>query len=503
MRVANVIAAILVGTATLVSARAVAHDDKGSGHEAPVVPKLNWTDCGGGFQCATAKVPLDYDRPSARTIELALVRRPAADLANRIGSLFLNPGGPGLSAIEFVRTAPPPAFQLFGQFDIVGFDPRGLGAGQPAVLDCGDNPSYLVPMPRTSTVDNKTFLAKARHYGETCRKLNREILPHISTANVARDLDLLRAAVGDEKLNYIGISYGSVIGATYASLFPGRTRAMVLDSPIDVQGYYDDPVKQWREHAAGHEHVLQRFLAACRDSQGRCGFGGDDPAAALDQLLARLDQQPIPSSDPADVRTLNGDIVRHVLEEELRTRRNWPALAEALAKAEAGDGRMMLEFIDSVPNGPALDDFTMAVLAVDQQYGHKPPSRYFDLIERSEREYPHFWYLSGHWDLVRAVWPVNDRDAFRGKIRNPAQAAPILVVAMTHDPATPYVQAQRLTADLGNARLLTFDADGHGAGTTFDPCVIEAMLGYVVAGILPPQGAVCVQQGEAFPAVEN
>jgi pimeloyl-ACP methyl ester carboxylesterase len=142
-------------------------------------------------------------------------------------------------------------------------------------------------------------------------------------------------------------------------------------------------------------------------------------------------------------------------------------------------------------------------LAVDQQYGHKPASSYFGLIERSERKFPHFWFLSGHWDLVRALWPANDRDAFRGRIRNPAKAAPILVIGITHDQATPYVQAQRLTADLGNARLLTLEGDGHGAGTTFDPCVIGAMLGYVTDGTLPAQGAVCVQQGEAFPGEEN
>lgn len=128
MRVASVFAVILVGATALVSASALAHDNR---PPTPVVPKLAWTDCGGGFQCANAEVPLDYDRPSARTIEVALVRRPAADPANRIGSLFLNPGGPGFSGIEFVRTAPPPVFQLLAQFDIVGFDPRGLGASRP------------------------------------------------------------------------------------------------------------------------------------------------------------------------------------------------------------------------------------------------------------------------------------------------------------------------------------------------------------------------------------
>jgi hypothetical protein len=164
---------------------------------------------------------------------------------------------------------------------------------------------------------------------------------------------------------------------------------------------------------------------------------------------------------------------------------------------------MMLEFFDSIPGNPATDDFETAVLAVDQQYGYKHSSRYFKLIERSERKFPNFWFLSGHWDLVRAVWPVLDRDAFRGRIRNPAKAAPILVIGITHDQATPYVQAQRLTADLGNARLLTLEGDGHGAATTFDPCVLGAMLGYVTDGTLPANGAVCVQQGEPFPAQEN
>jgi pimeloyl-ACP methyl ester carboxylesterase len=127
---------------------------------------------------------------------------------------------------------------------------------------------------------------------------------------------------------------------------------------------------------------------------------------------------------------------------------------------------------------------------------------YFKLAERSYSEFSHFWFLSGYWDLVRAMWPVKDRDAFRGRINNSWNSAPILVVGMTHDPATPYVQAQRLTADLGNARLLTFEADGHGAITSFDPCVLDAVVDYLREGVLPPKGSLCVQRGEAFPGME-
>lgn len=491
----KVLGLILAVSAGLVSITISAHE--------PRVPQLTWTDCGDGFQCASATVPLDYDRPEGRSIEIALVRLPAMDPANRIGSLFLNSGGPGLSGIEFVRTAPPGAFQLFARFDIIGFDPRGLGASRPAVLDCGEDPSFKMPLPRPTTIDPRAFLAEVSAYAKTCRALNGDLLSHLSTANVARDLDLLRAAVGDARLNYIGQSYGGVIGATYASLFPGRTRAMVLDSPIDAQAYYDHPVKQWREHAQGHEHVLERFLAACAASRGNCSFGDGRPAKALEQLLAQLDEKPVPSSDSSDQRTVSGDVVRRVFEDVLRTRARWPGLARALVQTQAGDGRAMLKLFDRIEGDAASNDFTVAVLAVDQGYRRRPVREYFELAERSYNEFSHFWYLSGYWDLVRAQWPVEDRDAFRGRIHNSSDSAPILVIGMTHDPATPYVQAQRLTADLGNARLLTFEADGHGAVTSFDPCVLDALVGYVNEGTLPPEGAVCVQQGEAFPAIRE
>jgi pimeloyl-ACP methyl ester carboxylesterase len=160
-----------------------------------------------------------------------------------------------------------------------------------------------------------------------------------------------------------------------------------------------------------------------------------------------------------------------------------------------------LALFDGIAGDAASNDFTVAVLAVDQDYRRRPVREYFELAERSYNEFPHFWFLSGYWDLVRAQWPAKDRDAFRGRINNEENSAPILVVGMTHDPATPYDQAQRLTADLGNARLLTFEADGHGALTEFDPCVLDAVVGYVHEGTLPPQGAVCVQQGEAFPTI--
>jgi len=261
-------------------------------------------------------------------------------------------------------------------------------------------------------------------------------------------------------------------------------------------------IEDWRENAGGHEDSLDRFLAACAASQGRCGFGGADPEAAFDSLLARLDRESVPSSDPDDPRTLSGDNVRFVFEIALLDRNSWPWLAVGLSQAEAGDGSTFLSFFDSFDGteDAARDDFQTAVLAVDQKYRRGPIHDYFALADRSYDEFNRFWYLSGYWDLVHALWQVEDRDAFRGRIRNPVTAAPILLIGMTHDPATPYVQAQRLAADLGNARLLTFDADGHGAVSTFDPCVLGALVEYLNEGILPPKDSVCVQQGEPFPS---
>ncbi len=464
----------------------------------PDVPTLDWTDCGGGFQCANATVPLDYDHPRGRSAQIALIKRPAIDQARRIGSLFLNPGGPGGSGISFVRGAPLPAFQAVSRFDVIGFDPRGLGASKPAVVDCGDNPAFALPL-HAETIDRRAFVRDTLEYVSDCRILNRGLLSHLSTANVARDLDLLRAAVGDARLNYLGVSYGGAIGATYASLFPGRTRAMVLDSPVDAQNFYDNPNQFWREHAGGHEDVLERFLQACTDSPSGCAFGGGNPKRAFDALLARLDRTPIPSSDPTDPRTLDGDTVRVIFESGLRARFAWPFMAAGLALAEQGDGSGFLSLIGGSGN-LARDDFQNGVLGVDQQYRHAPIRDFFNLVDRSQRDFPHFSYLSGYWDLVRSQWLARDFDAFRGRIHNPWYAAPILLIGMTHDPATPFVQARRLTADLGNARLLTFEADGHGAITTLDPCVLANVTTYLNDGLLPAKGSTCVQPGSPFPA---
>ncbi|MGN9912221.1 alpha/beta hydrolase [Phytohabitans sp. LJ34] len=460
-------------------------------HAAPV---LRWIDCGDGFQCADARVPLDYDDPHGPTITIALIRKPAADPAHRIGSLFQLPGGPAQSGVQVLRNSPPQLLALLGRFDVIGFDQRGTGASRPAV-DCHATPPSFFARP--DAVEPDMYAATARAYGLSCLRHNRTILPHMSTANVARDVDLLRRAVGDQRLTAIGISYGTDIGATYASMFPGRVRAMVLASANDVRTGRDRPIDSGEEQSAAFEDELDRFFARCAAAGPRCGFGGTDPEDAFDTLLARLDGQPLPTADPAHPR-LSGDDVRQAALAAMYTPRLWRDFATALTAATAGQPSAMLDFLDE-QDGFGTYDQQFAVLAVDQRFPRGPVAGYVRDSVHAYRMFPHFWWVNGLVTLDLALWPVEDDDAFRGRIHNPDRAAPILVISNTHDPATPYAGARQFVADLGNARLLTHQADGHASLTSGNPCLVGPALAYLTDGVtLPPAGATCRDDTDPF-----
>ena len=463
----------------------------GAAEHAPV-PQLDWKDCDDGFQCATAKVPLDYTRPHGRTIALALVRSPATDREHRIGSLFLNPGGPGGSGVEFVRTMPAGARQVVGRlFDIVGFDPRGIGASKPAV-DCADAPAPADPLRfmTPETLDVPALLRGARDSVQRCLTgPHRDVAPYLTTANVARDLDRLRAAVGDEKLTYFGQSYGGLIGETYATLFPGRARALVLDSPVDGDVWLNRPLERIREQEASLESVLGRLFAACAAHQGACGFGGDDPEAAYDALLERLDSEPIPVPHGQPV---SGDEVRALTLELLPSKFFWPLLVTALAQLQAGDPSAVLQARATIDASGAQHDAFFVYDATEARYPHHI-GPYLEDGEDSFALFEHF--AIGSYELVdRALWPIRPKGAFYGPYRHAASSPPALVLASTHDPNAPYRWAKRVVADLGNARLLTLRGDGHGVLTQLNTCALVAFLAYIEDGDLPPAGATCEQE---------
>ena len=457
---------------------------------------LQWADCGDGFECATATVPLDYARPKAGTLDIAVTRMPATEPDKRLGSLFVNFGGPGAPAVETLHT--PGVIAAFAslneRYDIVGVDPRGTSGTD--AIDC----RYTTPeqpFPRPATVDRAALIARYRSYIDQCLALNPRVLPYVSTANVARDMNNVRRALGERELNYLGYSYGTVLGATFESMFPQRVGRFVLDGAVDAT-WLNDPMRFNREQLRSSEMALDRFFEACAANQEACsGFGAENPEATFDDLVERLNATPI-TAGAGDPRTVNGDDVLAVTSWTMYAKQFWPTLGEALALAAAGDGSLMRELADIFSgrredgSGSPLFDRTFAIQSLERNFP-RTLGLYLRIGAEDYELFDHFWWLGGYSGLGQALWPVRPNDVYRGPFRAPALAPTTLVVGTTYDPVTPYKGAQRLTRKLGNARLLTMHGDGHGAYGENSPCINSAVDAYLKDGIVPAAGTVCQQ----------
>ncbi|WP_448619285.1 alpha/beta hydrolase [Geodermatophilus sp. URMC 65] len=497
-------AALVSGAGTTVAGAAVPPAEPLS----EMVPQLSWAACGttedgtaAGVECASADVPMDYDEPEGESVRIALARVPATDPANRIGSLFVNPGGPGGEFVGYLQEAGAGPFaDLNARFDIVAFAPRGVAPSTPAI-DCQVDPETqgptVTPTPTPFDVDLDALIARAQSYVDACLANNGEVLAHLSTANVARDLDLLRAAVGDEQLTYLGFSYGTVIGATYASLYPDGYRALVLDSAVDADEYMNNPLSLTAEQAAGFEVALARFTEACAVDQVACsGFGGTDPYLAYDQLLAAAEARPIPADAyPADPRPVTADDVRKVTIQLLYAKDLWGLLGLVLSEAANGDASFIRALLHQVfLADTAAGDRQFAISASEQRFPRDDLQVYLDRGAESWASFPHFGGNSGYTEIHYALWPVRDEDAFAGPFEASGSGPVPLVIGTTYDPATPYAWAERLTADLGTARLLTMEGDGHAAYGGKSTCIDSATATYLVDGVLPAAGTVCRQE---------
>lgn len=456
---------------------------------------LHWADCGDGFECATATVPLDYARPKAGTLDIAVTRMPAKEPDKRLGSLFVNFGGPGAPAVETLHAPGVMAgfASLNDRYDIVGVDPRGTSG--PDAIDCKYTTSEQ-PFPRPATVDRAALIASYRSYIDQCLALNPRVLPYVSTANVARDMNSVRRALGEQKLNYLGFSYGTVLGATLESMFPKRVGRFVLDGAVDAT-WLNDPMRFNREQLRSSEMALDRFFEACAANQEACsGFGAEDPEAAFDDLVERLNVTPIPAG-AGDLRTVNGDDLLTVTFVMMYAKQYWPVLGETLALAAAGDGSLIRELADSFfrredGSRNPLFDRTFAIQSLERNFP-RTLDQYLRIGAEDYELFDHFWWLGGYSGLGQALWPVRPNDVYRGPFRAPALAPTTLVVGTTYDPVTPYKGAQRLTRELGNARLLTMQGDGHGAYGANSPCINSAVDAYLKDGIVPAAGTVCQQ----------
>jgi pimeloyl-ACP methyl ester carboxylesterase len=517
-------------------------------------PRIVWGACpegvvppsieGLGYECATARVPLSYRNPDGPKIELALGRLPATDPDRKIGTLFWNPGGPGGSG----RIPPPFSEAIRERFDIVGFDPRGTNGSTPIrcfssneqALDTFGRPFPITPR------QEKAFFAANERGTRLCARNAGPLLSHVSTANVARDMELLRRAVGDEKLTYIGFSYGTFLGEVYANLFPGKVRALALDAVLDPVEWttgerpgqaFTQPFTYRLGSFDGAEQALNTFLAACANDE-RCAFREEGASAGdlkgkYEELLARLKEEPAELGTP-DGQTFAftyQDVVGFTLS-ALYSAEASPFLAgileelyRATEQRQGAEGRRERPpEVDVLPDVPVRPTFERP----DRNRGLREEVPYFGLewfnavscTDTSNPNNPYLWSAYARladqrapgfgplWTYAStpcATWPARDPDRYTGPW-NKRTANPLLLIGnRLGDPATPYDDA-RTTANrrLADARLLTLDSFGHTAAYGGQSrCIDRAVDRYLIGGELPPKGKVCQPDRGPFDPVPS
>ncbi|MFF5204932.1 alpha/beta hydrolase [Streptosporangium sp. NPDC000396] len=456
---------------------------------------LDWTNCGDGFECAKLAVPLDHDKPSGERIEIGVIRLPAK--GDRIGSVLINPGGPGASGIEYARSARSVVSEAVrARFDVVGFDPRGVGESSP--VRCLPSSALDAYVGLDSSPDSPGEVAaleeSSRRFAAGCQARSGKLLPHVGTADAARDMDLLRAALGDEKLTYLGKSYGTQLGAVYADLFPGRVRALVLDGAVDPSL---PPLELNATQAHGFEIALDAFLEDCFTA-GDCPFAGTVKSARekITALLRKADQEPL-ANQTGDGRQVGEAWTSLGLLTPLYDRKAWPVLRQALGEALKGDGTTLLRMADLLigrNEGGTYSNQTEANMAVNCIDGRFPrtSSAFATAARESAADAPLFGSYVMWGSLPCAYWPVKGES--QGKIDAPG-AAPIMVVGTERDPATPYEWAKALADQLSSGVLVGFDGDGHTAYLTGSACVDRLVDDYLINLAVPKDGVHCPKIG--------
>ena len=456
---------------------------------------LTWKDCsanGQTFECATLKVPLDYRAPK-QSINISVLKRPADDQATRLGSLVVNPGGPGASGVEWARSsAAAYSPEIVARYDIVGFDPRGVGQSTPircigsTVMD--DWLSMDVTPDTASEVSELVGFDTA--FGQACKRNTGDLLGHVSTVEAAADMDLLRSALGEERLDFFGSSYGTLLGATYAQEFPSRVGRFVLDGAISPTATGDEAAKA---QAAGFETALDAFLATCVAATD-CPLGTSETGARarVSRLLDDLDAEPLRTSSS---RELTEQLGETGIAEALYGRYLWPSLRLAFQQALGGDGTGLLALADQYANrvnGAYTSSLLQANVAVDCLDSGRAGSSVAD-AERQSASYrkaaPVFGESSNWVRVLCHDWPV--RAEFPVPHLTAAGAAPIVVVGTTRDPATPYAWAEELASTLTSGVLVTRDGDGHTGYHQGSRCVDAAVDAYLLDGTVPKDGTRC------------
>jgi pimeloyl-ACP methyl ester carboxylesterase len=455
----------------------------------PTRDGLRWRECGIG-ECATLRVPLDEQAPDREQIGLALARVPASDPDRRIGTLVVNPGGPGAPGADFVedvvRLLPP---EIVDRFDIVGWDPRGTGTSSPVRCARRLDALFAVDTAPDSALEREALDRASRRFGRRCLRRSGDLLRHVSTRETARDLERIRVALGEEQLNFLGLSYGSYIGALYAEMFPDRVRTMVLDGAIDPAVPLEDVSIQ---QAKGFEAALDGFLADCARDED-CAFHHDGaPRAALDRLRARVERAPIVDDDGRSLGPTQFDLA--LVAPLYAGADGYTLLAEALADAEDGDPGALLslfdEYVGRDADGRYAPDWA-AFLAISCLDGPELSAAALPaFVARAEREAPVFGRSTIGLTQACASWPVPPVMTDPTPVRAPG-AAPIVVIGTTGDPATPLPWAEGLATELGSGRLVTVEGSAHTSSLAGNRCLDDALVRYLVRARPPAAGLRC------------
>lgn len=478
-------------------------DGKGSDATSPEGPdgrtledfygqKITWTRCDAD-ECGTLDVPIDYQKPGDGSIKLAVERTRAS--GDRIGSLVVNPGGPGAPGTDTAKDADFYfADQLRSSYDIVGFDPRGTGDSAP--VDCLSDDAldaYVAADPDPDTPDEvETAKENSQEFWSGCQARSGAVGGHVSTVEAARDMDVLRAALGEDQLDYFGFSYGTRLGATYAELFPDKVGRMVLDGAVDPSlSPRDGALSQ----AKGFETALRSYIQNCVDD-GDC-FLGDSVDAGLKtikDLLAGIDQTPLKTGDP-EGRDLTVGLAFYGLILPLYSKDNWSYLDDGLKQALDGDGSTLLQLADfygSRENGTYKDNSLEAISVInclDDPWSittDEVPANFPDF----EKASPTFGDVFA-WGLTACNGiPFTSTDEPDLKIDG-SGAAPIVVLGTTRDPATPYAEAVAMADQLESGVLVSRDGDGHTAYNKGNSCVDDAVHSYLLDGTVPKDGLGC------------
>jgi len=454
--------------------------------------QLEWTSCDSG-QCATLTVPVDYADPTGATISLALARQTATG-GDRIGSLLINPGGPGVSGIDSLAgLAERIGADVRKQYDVVAFDPRGVQRSEP--VRCADGPEldelFAFDPDYSTDAGIQHVIDVYGEFGKECSNRTGPLLGHVDTESAARDMDVMRAALGDDQLHYLGYSYGTQLGAVYAAIFPEKVGRLVLDGALDPTL---TPGEVSKGQAIGIESALRAYVTDCQAGKG-CPLSGDvdHGLGQIRELFDEAKANPLPTGTDRD---LTQSLAFYGVAVTLYSQSLWPLLTQALKPAlQDGDGAMLLQLADSYfdrqDDGTYSSNANEAFFAVHCADG-RDSADFDDMraqaadIEAAAPTVGQFLTFSG---TTCAQWPtpvVAPLPSYAAE-----GAAPILVIGTTNDPATPYVWAQKLADTLSSGELLTYEGEGHTAYGASNDCIGGAVDSYFLTGTMPAEGTTC------------